>query len=60
MDEVPAEQHVDEDDETAFLNFEGKDKEKAADGDIEAFEDTDYSENNQKLNRVKQFTFIQE
>lgn len=49
-----ADQLKEGDDEEAFLNFKGKD-EAAADAGAadQAFEDEDYAENNQKLNRVK-------
>ena len=51
-----ADQLKEGDDEEAFLNFKGKDEDKAAAdaGAVDqAFADEDYAENNQKLNRVK-------
>ena len=60
MDEdETAEKQQEENDaeEESFLNFKKEEGEEAA---IATFEDTDYSEGNAKLNRVKQFTFIKE
>ena len=49
-----ADQLKEGDDEEAFLNFKGKDEAVADAGAADqAFEDEDYAENNQKLNRVK-------
>mmetsp|Transcript_30315 Transcript_30315/g.37357 ORF Transcript_30315/g.37357 Transcript_30315/m.37357 type:complete len:95 (+) Transcript_30315:731-1015(+) len=64
-DEVEKEQACPvDDDEAAFLNFgsENEQNEQSSpegkDGDL--FEDDDYEEENKTLNRVKQFTFIQD